>query len=116
MTVGEFAVQAGVPAKTLRYYEDLGLLVPRRTGRGWRDYDASELVVLQLTAVGKRLGLSLAQIKTLVDEFRSPQVDNTTLATRLQPHHERLRAEIEALRAAETLLETLVDDCPFRRC
>lgn len=116
MTVGQLAEQTGVSAKTLRYYEELGLLVPDRTPSGWRNYDQSSVVVLQLTAVGKKLGLGLAEIKRFVGLFRDAGMANQTLAAALEPHRRRLDEEIAALQQARGLLDSLAEDCPFRRC
>lgn len=116
MTIGQLAERAGVNAKTLRYYEELGLLDSGRTPAGWRDYDDTALLVLQLTAVGKRLGLSLADIVHFVELFRDPTISNETLAEEVKPHRERLDREIQDLKRARTLLDSLVTDCPLRRC
>jgi DNA-binding transcriptional MerR regulator len=116
MTVGELAEKTGVGAKTLRYYEDIELLVPRRTPAGWRDYDDTALLVLKLTAVGKRMGLRLSEIVRFVGLFRDPAVSNDAVATRLEPHRTRLDTEIANLIEARSLLDSLVKDCPFRRC
>ena len=60
MRIGEFAEQAGVPPRTLRYYEDLGLLGPNeREGHGFRYYTDVELQRLKKIDARKQLGLSL---------------------------------------------------------
>lgn len=116
MTVGELAERTGIPTKTLRYYEEIGLLVPDRTPAGWRAYDESALVVLQLTAVGKKLGLSLADIVRFVGLFRDEAIANDELIRALEPHQRRLQDEIASLQNAQTLLAGLVAHCPLRRC
>lgn len=116
MTVGELAERTGVPTKTLRYYEEIGLLVPQRTPAGWRAYDETALVVLQLTAVGKRLGLSLADIVRFVGLFRNEGITNDQLLLALEPHQRRLQDEIASLQNAQALLSSLVTHCPLRRC
>ena len=116
MTVGQLAEKTGVPPKTLRYYEDLGLLVPARTPSGWRDYDETAMLVLQLTRVGKKLGLDLAEITRFVGLFQDPGVSNDALALGMEPHRRRLDAEIVELTEARRLLDSLVQDCPLRRC
>ncbi len=63
MRIGEFAEQAGVTPRTIRYYEDLGLLGPnQREGQGFRYYTETELGRLQKIEVLKQLGLSLEEI------------------------------------------------------
>jgi MerR family copper efflux transcriptional regulator len=63
MRIGEFAEQAGVTPRTIRYYEDLGLLGPNeREGQGFRYYTEAELGRLKKIEVLKQLGLSLEEI------------------------------------------------------
>ena len=66
--IGDFAKLAGTNLRTLRYYEELGLLAPasRSTG-GFRYYRADDLDRLRMVANLQRLGLELARIRTLMD-------------------------------------------------
>lgn len=64
MTVGEIASRAGVTPKTVRYYEQIGLLrPPARTRSGYRRYGKDELEQMQFIAKAKHLGLSLEEIR-----------------------------------------------------
>jgi MerR family transcriptional regulator, copper efflux regulator len=63
MRIGEFAEQAGVTPRTIRYYEDLGLLGPnQREGQGFRYFTEAELGRLKKIEALKQLGLSLEEI------------------------------------------------------
>src|SRR3954451_4462735 len=63
MRIGEFAEQAGVTPRTIRYYEDLGLLGPNeREGQGFRYYSSVELVRLKKIDWLKQLGMRLEEI------------------------------------------------------
>jgi DNA-binding transcriptional MerR regulator len=64
--VREFAVLAGVTCKTLRHYDRIGLLTPRRTDAGYRIYSADDLLRLQQIATLKLLGFSLAQVRRVL--------------------------------------------------
>ncbi|OGN91712.1 MAG: hypothetical protein A2Z70_01760 [Chloroflexi bacterium RBG_13_48_17] len=67
LTIGELAGKLQLNPKTIRYYEDVGLLpAPRRTDSGYRLYSRYEIERLQLIKRAKILGLSLAEIKDLV--------------------------------------------------
>ncbi len=67
LKIGEFAKQAGVTPRTIRYYESLGLLGPsEREGSGFRYYTEVELARLQKINVLKELGLSLEEIATVI--------------------------------------------------
>lgn len=67
LRIGEAARLAGVPAKTLRYYEELGLVSSAgRTGSGYRVYGRRELEQIDFVRRAKLMGLSLEQIRGLV--------------------------------------------------
>ena len=68
VTIGELAKEVHLNPKTIRYYEDIGLLsLPRRSESGYRLYSGKEIERLRLVTRAKLLGLSLAEIKELVD-------------------------------------------------
>src|SRR4051812_21386241 len=73
MRVGELARRTGTTIRALRYYESLGLVVPRRLGNGYREYDdmAVQLVaqIRELTA----LGLSVEQTRPFVESLADGQ-------------------------------------------
>jgi len=70
MRIGELAQKAGVTPRTIRYYENLGLLNPsEREGSGFRYYTETELAKLQKIDCLKSLGLSLEEITTVIDLY-----------------------------------------------
>ena len=70
-TITELAGEFDITARAIRFYEDVGLLMPQRQGRN-RVYTQRDRTRLKLTLRGKRLGLSLLEIKQLVDMYDSP--------------------------------------------
>ncbi|MQR00927.1 MerR family transcriptional regulator [Glaciimonas soli] len=74
-TITELAREFDITTRAIRFYEDQGLLSPSRDGAGGRNrvYAARERTRLKLTLRGKRLGLSLSDIKNLVDMYDSPK-------------------------------------------
>jgi DNA-binding transcriptional MerR regulator len=70
-TITELAAEFDITARAIRFYEDVGLLTPQRAGRN-RVYSHRDRTRLKLTLRGKRLGLSLQEIKQLVDLYDSP--------------------------------------------
>ena len=70
-TITELATEFDVTPRAIRFYEDVGLLTPQRAGRN-RVYTQRDRTRLKLTLRGKRLGLSLLEIKQLVDMYDSP--------------------------------------------
>ena len=74
-TITELAKEFDITPRAIRFYEDQGLLSPKREGSGGRTrvYAARERIRLKLTLRGKRLGLTLSEIKSLVDMYESPK-------------------------------------------
>ena len=70
-TITELAQEFDVTPRAIRFYEDMGLISPARSGRN-RVYAQRDRTRLKLTLRGKRLGLSLQEIKQLVDMYDSP--------------------------------------------
>jgi len=70
-TITEMAQEFDITARAIRFYEDVGLLAPQRAGRN-RVYTQRDRTRLKLTLRGKRLGLSLSEIKQLVEMYDSP--------------------------------------------
>ena len=72
LTVGQLAHATGVPAKTIRYYEQVGVLpVPRRSEAGYRHYSRHDVHRLLFIRRARALGLSLATLKALTVELDS---------------------------------------------
>ena len=80
-TITDLAREVDITPRAIRFYEDQGLLSPTREGPSGRNrvYTARERTHLKLTLRGKRLGLSLSDIRGLVDMYRSPKDTETQL-------------------------------------
>ena len=70
-TITELAAEFDITPRAIRFYEDMGLLQPTRKGRN-RVYNLRDRTRLKLTLRGKRLGLTLQEIKQLIDMYDSP--------------------------------------------
>jgi DNA-binding transcriptional MerR regulator len=70
LTITDLAQEFDITPRAIRFYEDVGLLTPSRAGRN-RVYSQRDRTRLKLTLRGKRLGLSLQEIKQLVDMYDS---------------------------------------------
>ena len=71
-SITELAQEFDLTTRAIRFYEDCGLLSPQRQGRQ-RVYTARDRTRLKLTLRGKRLGLTLGEVKELVDMYDSPR-------------------------------------------
>jgi DNA-binding transcriptional MerR regulator len=68
MEIRELAKRSGVPARTIRYYEDIRLMPPAaRKPNGYREYTEADVDRLKLVAGARRLDFSLAEIKEILD-------------------------------------------------
>ncbi|HEX4870220.1 MAG TPA: MerR family DNA-binding transcriptional regulator [Moraxellaceae bacterium] len=96
-TISDLAKEFDLTTRTIRFYEDEGLLTPERRGQA-RIYSAGDRVRLMLILRGKRLGFSLAECKEIFDLY-DPSGDNTVqlnlmldkLALRRQALEQQLR-------------------------
>jgi DNA-binding transcriptional MerR regulator len=96
-TIAELAEEFDVTARAIRFYEDMGLLEPARAGRN-RVYTQRDRTRLKLTLRGKRLGLSLSEIKQLVDMYDSPADNAAQLNAFLRvlaDHRRQLEQQME---------------------
>ncbi len=92
-TIAELAREFALTPRAIRFYEEAGLLAPQREGRQ-RVYSQGDRTRLKLTQRGKRLGLSLAEIKELVMMYESPRDTVPQLRRYLEVLAEH-RADIE---------------------
>ena len=95
-TITELAREFGLTTRAIRFYEDQGLLSPGRAGRN-RIYENRDKVRLKLTLRGKRLGLSLLEIRELIDLYDAAK-DEKTQVERFLEILERRRAILEQQR------------------
>ena len=107
-TISELAREFDVTPRTIRFYEDQGLLAPERAGTGGRQrvYSQRDRTRLKLTLRGKRLGLSLSEVRDLIDMYDSPS-DTVAQLERflavLAHHRHTLEQQLRDLK--ETLAE-----------
>ena len=104
-TITELAQEFDVTPRAIRFYEDVGLLTPARAGRN-RVYAQRDRTRLKLTLRGKRLGLSLQEVKDLVDLYESPSDTAQQLAAFLRTLAEH-RRQLE--RQSEDIAITLAE-------
>ncbi len=74
-TISDLAKEFDLTTRAMRFYEDMGLLKPERTGPNGRNrlYSARDRARLKLTLRAKRLGLSLNEAKEIIDLYDSPR-------------------------------------------
>jgi DNA-binding transcriptional MerR regulator len=96
-TITELAAEFDITPRAIRLYEEVGLLAPARAGRN-RVYSQRDRTRLKLTLRGKRLGLTLAEAKQLVDMYESPADTRPQLEAFigvLARHREQLERQLD---------------------
>lgn len=103
-TIGDLAREFDLTTRAIRFYEDMGLLQPRREGPGGRNrvYSARDRTRLKLTLRAKRLGLSLTEARDIIDMYDSPRDTGPQLRkflTVLAEHRKELEEQMADLQA-----------------
>ncbi|MGE8319092.1 MAG: MerR family transcriptional regulator [Comamonas sp.] len=103
-TISELAQEFDLTTRAIRFYEDMGLLLPERGGAGGRQriYSGKDRTRLRLTLRAKRLGLSLAEAKEIIDLYDSPRDTGVQLGRFLEvlaTHRARIEAQLADLQA-----------------
>ena len=103
-TIGDLAKEFDLTTRAMRFYEDMGLLQPQRSGAGGRSriYTARDRTRLKLTLRAKRLGLSLVEAKEIIDSYDSPRDTAPQLRkflAVLTDHRKKLEAQLIDLQA-----------------
>ncbi len=112
-SISELAREFDITTRSIRFYEDQGLLNPTREGQT-RIYSKQDRVRLKLTLRGKRLGFSLAEIRELFDLYDADKSSRTQLQTMLglvEEKRQTLQQQMEDIRMV--LLEL---DAAEQRC
>ena len=110
-TIGDLAREFDVTTRAIRFYEDLGLLEPQRTGPGGRNrvYSGRVRTRLKLTLRAKRLGLSLTEAKEIIEMYDSPRDTGAQLKKFLDVlavHRKQLEDQMTDLQANLDELKT----------
>jgi DNA-binding transcriptional MerR regulator len=110
MLIGELGAQADVPPKTIRYYEQIGILrEPARTPAGYRDYDGSALERLRFIKTGQALGFTLGELKEILAFRDRDEVPCQHVANLIDQRVRMLSQYIKDLRQLRGELEDLAD-------
>ncbi|MBX5237469.1 Cu(I)-responsive transcriptional regulator [Rhizobium sp. NLR22b] len=111
MNIGEASERSGLPSKTIRYYEDIGLIRTERGANGYRDYAAADVHKLRFLQRSRGLGFSVEECRQLLalyeDKARASADVRDIAETKLGEIDRKIR-ELTELRHA---LEHLVHAC-----
>ena len=119
-SISDLAREFGITPRTIRFWEDQGLILPQREGRV-RVFTRRDRARLKLALRGKRLGLSLAEIKDLIGMYNSTDDETPQLMECLRIMEKRRaalqqqREDIEAMLAEISQFQALCEDELTRR-
>ena len=111
MNIGEAATTSGVPAKTIRYYEEIGLVRPPRTPNGYRTFGTTEVQALSFVGRARALGFSVEDCRALLALERDRHRASHDVKTVAESHLERIASKIAELEVMRDALQTLVQRC-----
>jgi DNA-binding transcriptional MerR regulator len=109
-TISELSRELDISTRTIRYYEEIGLILPQRSGKGTRYYTRGDRARLKLILRGKRFGFSLHEIKEMITLFDEDRTGRKQLRRTIQYGEEKIReldARIEDLRRLREEIQDL---------
>ncbi len=112
MNIGQAAKRSGVPPKTIRYYEEIGLIGPAgRTAAGYRDYGPAEVETLKFIQRARSLGFSVKDVGDLLALWRDRERASADVRRIALDHVRAVEAKIGELEAMRRTLTALVERC-----
>lgn len=112
MNIGRAAEASGLPAKTIRYYEDIGLLTPERRANGYRTYGQADLTRLSFLKRARGLGFSVDDCRDLLSLYDDRDRASAAVKAIASEHLRAMDEKIAELQALRDTLAPLVENCP----
>ena len=111
MNIKEVADRSGLPAKTIRYYEEIGLIRPLRAGNGYRAFRDSDLHKLAFLGRARGLGFSIEECRALMALYEDKSRASADVKAVAERHLDEIARKIEELREMQATLSGLVQAC-----
>lgn len=111
MNIGEVANRSGLPAKTIRYYEEIGLITPLRSGNGYRAFQDSDLHRLAFLGRARALGFTIEDCRTLLALYADDQRESAQVKALAEEHLHTIDDKIAQLQSMRDTLAHLVTCC-----
>jgi len=111
MNIGDVSRASGLPAKTIRYYEDIDLVRPARCVNGYRDFSEQDVHKLAFLGRSRSLGFTIEDCRKLISLYEDRDRASADVKALASEHLDRIAQKIEELQALKSTLETLVVRC-----
>ncbi|CDX19909.1 DNA-binding transcriptional activator of copper-responsive regulon genes [Mesorhizobium sp. ORS 3324] len=111
MNIGIASERSGLPSKTIRYYEDIGLVRPARTGSGYRDYSPIDIHELRFLQRARSLGFSVDECRQLLSLYQDRNRESADVKAIAEAKVAEIDRKIAELASLRRLLNHLVEHC-----
>ncbi|WP_108859168.1 Cu(I)-responsive transcriptional regulator [Ruegeria sp. Alg231-54] len=111
MNIGDVSNQTGLPAKTIRYYEDIGLVKPLRDDNGYRRFRRQDVHKLNFLGRARALGFTIEDCRTLMALYEDETRASADVKKVARAHMAQIEAKIADLNAMRDTLSHLIDAC-----
>jgi Cu(I)-responsive transcriptional regulator len=111
MNIGTASKRAGLPAKTIRYYEEIGLLRPARADNGYRDYQEQDIHRMRFLQRSRSLGFSIGECRLLLSLYEDQQRASADVKAIALAKIEEIDRKLAHLQSLKATLQDLADHC-----
>ena len=111
MNIGEIATQSGLPAKTIRYYEEIGLIKPLRDTNGYRAFRQQDLHKLTFLGRARALGFSIEDCRNLLALYEDQNRSSADVKSIARGHLTKIEQKIADLVDMQSTLTHLIGAC-----
>lgn len=111
MNIGDVADKTGLPAKTIRYYEDIKLVKPSRAANGYRDYADADIHRLAFIQRSRSLGFTIEECRLLLSLYEDKDRASADVKTLALEKIEEIDRKVKELQSLKSTLKSLADHC-----
>lgn len=111
MNIGDVSERSGLPVKTIRYYEDIGLVKPMRGANGYRAFGEKDLHKLAFLGRARALGFTIEDCRALLALYEDQTRASADVKRIAKGHLAQIEAKIVDLKAMRDTLSHLIKEC-----
>jgi Cu(I)-responsive transcriptional regulator len=111
MNIGDVARRSGLPPKTIRYYEEIGLIRPQRSENGYRAFRETDLHKLAFLGRARALGFSIEDCRRLLALYEDGHRESAQVKQLAEDHLRQIDGKIAQLQSMRDTLSDLVVAC-----